>query len=135
LYYEILEAFRTLATSLSTPYTTIEHGIVPHDNGLSIYIGLDPNEENDFEEKGYLDGGGINSLAIVLKGKNSNLQTLLNAMSNIHTGMLSKRPSGENWEVIKIGTVNPPNCIGLDDSGQWLYSSIFRIKFYYKGSR
>lgn len=134
MYYEILEAFRSQAISLASPYTTIEHGFVPKNNGLSVYIGLDPNVEANFEEKVYMDGGGINSLAIVLKGKNSDLPALLHSMSNIHKGMLSKRPYGQDWEVIKIGTINPPNCIGLDDSGQWLYSSIFRINFNYKGS-
>lgn len=135
MYYQILEKFRTLAESYSEPYTKIEHGTLPKDDSLSLYIGLDPDDSNDFEEKVYFDDGKINNLVIVLKGKNSNLETLLNAMSNIHIGMSSEHPDGQNWEVVKIGTINPPNCVEHNDNGQWLYSSMFRIKFYYKGSR
>ncbi len=129
MYDKIIQAVKTLATSYAAPYTSIDLGAMPEDNGLAMYLGPGaPDEE-------YLNRSSLNSIDVVLNGKHSNQQTVLQALSNIHKALtqLKSYSSGEGWKITNIRTTTAPNYIGQEDSGQWLYGSILEVQFYMKG--
>lgn len=131
MYDELLQAVMTLVTSHASPYTTIDHGAMPEENGLAMYPGP------GFSEQTHMDKGGIQIVYIVLNGKHSNLETLLASLSKTHRelSLLEVYPSGGDWEILNIETSTPPNYLGREDSGtrQWLYGSILRVTYYSKG--
>jgi hypothetical protein len=129
MFDEVLQAVRALAEEHASPYTAIDHGAMPAENGLAMYPGPGYLAERHF------DRGGIYTVNVVLNGKHSNLGVMLPAMSNIHMRltMLREYPSGEDWKILSIETATPPNLLGKEDSGQWLYGSILSVQFYVKG--
>jgi hypothetical protein len=131
MYAEILQAVRTLAISLATPYTTIEHGAMPPNNGLAMYLGPGTIDQR------HLDKGGLQSLTVALNGKHEQLSTVIGALSAIHSGLMLMRnyPRGTGWEIVDIETATPPNYLDREASGtqQWLYGSLLRVTFYTKG--
>lgn len=131
MYAEILQAVRTLAISLATPYTTIEHGAMPPNNGLAMYLGPGTIDQR------HLDKGGLQSLTVALNGKHEQLSTVLGALSNIHAGLMLMQnyPSGDDWQITDIEMATPPNYLDREQSGtrQWLYGSLLRVTFYAKG--
>lgn len=134
MYAKILSAIRTQATLYAMPYKSIGNGSMPVNNGLAMYIGSGAETQRHF------DGGGLQELSIALNGKHDNLETVLTALSNIHTNITScnyfNTPSfnGDNWQIINISTSSIPNHIGREDtSKQWLCGSILRVTFNFKG--
>lgn len=130
MYDKIIQAVKTLATSYAAPYTSIDLGGLPENDGLALYLGpSSPDEE-------YLDRGSLNGIDVVLNGKHANQQKVLSALSNIHKSLtqLKTYPSGEGWEITNIRTTTAPNFIEQEaSSGQWLYGSILEVQFYMKG--
>ena len=119
----------TLAKNYATPYTKIEVGAMPAENGLSMYLGAGaPNWS-------YLNRGSVQTVAIVLNGKHSNQQTVVSVLSSIHKGLsqLIAYPSSTEWSILDIRTVATPNYIDHENSNQWVYGSIFDIIFWVKG--
>jgi len=131
VYGEILQAIRTLAIGHAAPYTTIDHGAMPAENGLAIYLGPGVTGQR------HMDKGGIRDITIALNGKHGNLGTVLSALSNIHRAleMMRDYPSGEAWQILNIETATPPNYLDREQSGtrQWLCGSILAVKIYVKG--
>lgn len=132
MYDQILQAIKTLATSYAAPYTAIDHGALPAENGLAMYLGP------GFSLQRHFDKGGMYEVVIAMNGKHKDLGVLLPALSNIHQGLslLKSYPSGTGWEIIDIETATPPNYLDREASGtrQWLYGSLLRVSFYAKGA-
>ena len=128
MYGEILQAVKTLATTYASPYTKIEVGTMPQNDGLAMQIG--PGGE----EWEYLNRASVHTMAIVLNGKNDDQQAVVTALSAIHRALtrLTDHPEGTNWEIISIKTTSSPGYINKA-SGQWLYGSILDVRFYSKG--
>lgn len=128
---QVLQAVRTLAIGYAAPYTTIDNGSMPTENGLAIYPGP------GYSTGRYLDRGADYQVPFVLNGKHSDLGVLLSAMSNIHTklSMLSAYPKTDGWQITGIESATPPNYLSREDSNtrQWLYGSILTVKFHVKG--
>jgi hypothetical protein len=132
MYDEVFQAVRTLALAYAAPYTAIDHGAMPQENGLAMYPGPGYVAERHF------DRGGVYDVSVVLNGKHSNLGTLLPSMSNVHRSLstLTAYPEGAGWKILSIETSTPPNYLDRETSGskQWLYGSILAVKFYVKGA-
>jgi hypothetical protein len=127
MYGEIIQAVKTLATTYAAPYTKIELGAMPTENGLAMYLGAGAPDWD------YLDRGSVNSISVVLNGKHSNQQTVVTALSAIHTALtrLKEYPAGAGWKILNIKTIAAPNYI--DYESQWLYGSILDVQFYLEG--
>lgn len=134
MYSEILSAIKAVALTYASPFTAIVNGTMPEENGLAIFIA------SGAETKAFFKGGTY-EISIVLNGKHSNLQTLINTLSTIHinlSGMNFINTTsfyGDLWQIIKISTSSAPTYIDKEvSSNQWIYGSSLRIEFYYKGA-
>lgn len=131
MFDQILSNVKELATSYASPFTTIEHGALPPENGLALYPGPGIPPERHF------DRGAVYEESFVLNGKHSDLETLLTALSSIHCGLstIEDYPKTDDWQILNIETATPPNYLDREVSGtkQWLYGSILAVKFYIKG--
>jgi len=131
MFYEIIQDIRNQAQSFAAPYTTVEHGAMPVENGLAMFMGPGYNTQMHF------DKGGEYDIYVVFNGKHSNLQTLVTSMSAVHIGLTQARiySEGTQWSILNIETLVPPNYLDREESGtrQWLYGSMFRVKIYIKG--
>ena len=126
----ILEAVKTLAVPYAAPYTSIDLGSLPADDGVSLYIGSGSVPEE------FMDRGKNYSISVVCNGKHTNQKTVLAALSNIHKGLTQKKvyTSGVGWEITNIDSYVLPNYVEREiSSGQWLYGSILKVSFYLKG--
>lgn len=132
MHDQILQAVRVLAIAHAAPFQTIEHGAMPQNNGLSMYLGPGTVEQR------HMDKGGIQQITVALNGKHQQLDVVLGAMSNIHTGLMATRdyPGGAGWRILNIETSTPPNYLDREDSGtrQWLYGSLLVAKVYFGGA-
>lgn len=79
---------------------------------------------------------GTVEMSAVLNAKNTNQQTALDALSDIHTAlnMTKSYPSSDNYQITNIETIGPPVYLSREQNSQWLYGSSLRIKFYLKGA-
>jgi len=131
MYSEIFSAVKVLATSYAAPYTEIDNGSMPAENGLAMYPGPGLSKQRHF------DKGGIYEIVIALNGKHQDLGILLRVLSNIHReiSLRTEYPSGTDWEILNIETATPPNYLEREASGtrQWLYGSLLRVTFLAKG--
>lgn len=127
---EILEAVKNMALSAAAPYTKIDIGSMPAENGLTMYIGSGAPRQR------FLDRAGLHEISVVLNGKHSTQQIVLGALSNIHEDLTRATvyPAGAGWEITDIETSSAPNYIEREESGskQWLYGSILRVTYYQK---
>lgn len=129
MYDEILQSVIALAQTPSL-YASIVIGSLPAENGLCAYIGSGSPDEV------HLDRGSLNTLYIVVNGKNADQQLVVQALSDIHKRLTRsvEYPSGTDWSVTNIQTSAAPNRIGEEDSGrQYLWGSILQVDFYSKG--
>lgn len=125
MYGEILQAVRALAIQYATPYTTIDHGSMPMGDGLAMYLGAGGDRIR------YRDKGKAMELTYALNGKHTNLQTLLSALSNIHTELelRTEYPQGATWAITNIRTSAPPVYLDREqsDGNRWLYGSMLSV--------
>lgn len=127
VYADVLRAVVNLAQN-TQPYANIIIGSLPPDNGISMAYASGALET-------YLDKKAAVSMSVVLNGKHTNQQMVLDALGNIHTylNMLKKYPQAENFQIANILTISPPNYMGREANDQWLYGSSLDVRFYLKG--
>lgn len=131
MYDEILLAVKALALAAASPFTAIAHGSLPGADSLAMYAGPGGEDES------YLDRGSLNSFSVVLNGKHANRQTVVTALSNIHTALTRRKeyPTGTGWEITNIRTTTAPNYIEQEASTkQWVYGSVLEVTFHMKGA-
>ena len=110
------------------PFATMTRGALPTGNGLTCEVG--PSRP----EAVYLDKGQYIPLDLVLNGKHTSLETLMDCMNNIHGAltMAHEYPSGTGWQITDITTYTAPEYIGREDNGQWLAASSLAVKLYWE---
>lgn len=128
VYNDVLLAVIQLAEQ-TNPYASIVIGPLPPDNGISIAWSTGQLET-------HWDKRAAVTMQAVLNGKNSNAQTVADALNLIHTtlSMTTTYPEAENYQITNISTNSPPCYIGREENNQWLYGSSLTVKFYLKGS-
>lgn len=139
MYNEIIGAVIQSSLSYATPYTAIDKKSAPDNDGLAICM-KDPElslNESGIVIQTHMDKGSVNHMLLVLSGKNASQDTVISALSNIHSGLsqLMTYPSGANWGILSIDSHTAPYFIGLEeaDPQQWYYGSILQVKFYVEG--
>ena len=122
-----VESVIALANALK-PYATMRRGALPTGNGLVCEVG--PSRPDAV----YLDKGQYIPVDLVINGKHSSLETLLDTMNNIHGAltMAKSYPSGTGWEITDITTYTLPEMIGREDNGQYLAASSLAVKVYWE---
>ena len=105
-------------------FSTIRRGALGTDDGLCCEIG--PTSPSEV----YLDKNKYIPVDLTINGKNTNLQTLSDAMNSIHENltMLTSYPSGTDWHIVDISTMTEPRVIGREEGGHWLMASSLWVK-------
>jgi hypothetical protein len=104
-------------------------GPLPIGNGIAIYSG--PGSSVDF-----LDRGKLTDLTLVVNTKHAEQQIAVAAQEAINNALTKKGmtyPSGDGWAVNTIDGTKPPEYTGIQDTGEYIYSSILRVSIYSKG--
>lgn len=124
---DILEAVRGMAME-TEPYGEIVYGTNPPYNGICMIA--DPSATLDiFKNKGM-----IKELSILINAKHENQKTVYDTLCTIHRG-LTKRwsyPNDGEYQIIDIETTSDPNLIGQEESGQWIYGSSVRVRYFWR---
>ena len=128
VYDDVLQAVVGLDND-TNPYAVVTIGALPANNG--ICMAWASGTLNTFFNK-----MGTVEMSAVLNAKNTNQQTALDALSDIHTAlnMTKSYPSSDNYQITNIETIGPPVYLSREQNSQWLYGSSLRIKFYLKGA-
>jgi hypothetical protein len=126
---EIMDKIATAVDALGL-YATIVYGSDPPENGICMIQAAGAPTEKHF------DTGMLYRLSVLLNGKHSNQQTLLDALTQIHT-MLTKRNdyngfSTTDAQVLSIMTTASPQIIGREQNNQWIAGSSFEVSFYWR---
>ena len=105
-------------------YSAITRGALGTGNGLTCEIGPSSPETVWLDKNQYIP------IDLTINGKHTNLQTLSEAMNQIHETltMMTEYPSGEDWEIVDITTMTEPQMIGREDEGAWLMASALLVK-------
>lgn len=105
-------------------FSTIRRGALGTGDGLCCEIG--PTSPAEV----YLDKNKYIPVDLTINGKNTNLQTLSDAMNSIHENltMLTSYPSGTDWHIVDISTMTEPRVIGREEGGHWLMASSLWVK-------
>ena len=73
---------------------------------------------------------------VLLNGKHSDQQTLLDALTQIHTALTKRNDfsdfSTTDAQVLSIMTTSSPQIIGREQNNQWIAGSSFEVSFYWR---
>lgn len=125
---EVVQAVIAIMNA-TKPFAEVTRGALPTGAGITCEVG--PSEP----EAVFLDKNSYVPLDITINGKHKNLQTLSDALNNIHSALTRARiyPSGEKWQIVDITNQTLPQVIGREDNNEWLMASSLSAKFYWKG--
>ena len=126
---DIMDNIADAANALGL-YATIVYGSDPPENGICMIQAAGAPTEK------HLDANMLYRLSVLLNGKHSNQQTVLDALTSIHT-MLTKRNdfndfSTSDAQVLSIMTTSSPQIIGREQNNQWIAGSSFEVSFYWR---
>lgn len=119
---QVVESVMTLIDTLSL-FATITRGALGTGNGICCEIGPSTPETVWMDKNQYIP------VDLTINGKNTNLQTLSDAMNSIHESLTMKTtyPSGDKWKIIDIRTMTEPQVIERNDSGSWMMASSLSV--------
>lgn len=125
---EVVQAVIGLMNA-TKPFATVTRGALPTGAGITCEVGPSAPEAVFLDKNSYVP------LDITINGKHKNLQTLSDALNNIHSALTRARiyPSGEKWQIVDITNQTLPQVIGREDNNNWLMASSLSAKFYWKG--
>ena len=120
---EAIESVMDLIDSLDL-YASITRGALGTGNYLCCEIG--PSSPDEV----YLDKTQYIPLDLTINGKHSNLETLSDALNQIHEDltMAKSYPSGNSWQIVDIQTMTEPQVIGREPDNLWMMASSLYIK-------
>ena len=125
---DVIEAVIGLMNA-TYPFATVTRGALPSGPGITCEV--DPSTYDEL----FMDKNTSVSLGLVINGKHGNLQTLSDALNNIHAALTraTSYPSGASWQIIDILNYTLPRIIGREDNNDWIMASSLHIKFYFRG--
>ena len=125
---EAIEAVIGLMNA-TKPFARVTRGALPTGQGLVCEIGPSTPEAI------YWDKNTFIPLDITLNGKHKNLQTLSDAMNNIHSALTraTSYPSGDGWQITDIVNDTLPQKIGREENNEWLMASSLSVKLFWRG--
>lgn len=78
----------------------------------------------------FLDKHQYIPIDLTINGKHGNLQTLSDALNNIHHSltMATTYTSGNGWQIVDITTMTEPQVIGRESDNKWMMASALLVK-------
>jgi hypothetical protein len=122
---EAIFGLKAMIDALSL-YALTSIGPLPIGNGIAIYSGGGSSGD-------YLDRSMTTELTLVINSKHAEQQQALSAQEVINAALTVKGmiyPSGIGWAIRTIDGTTPPNYTGIQDTGEYIYSSILRVMIY-----
>ncbi|MBQ1777813.1 MAG: hypothetical protein IIZ93_06620 [Acidaminococcaceae bacterium] len=125
---EVLEAVIGLMNA-AQPFATVTRGALPTGQGITCEIGPTTPLET------YMDKNTDIPLDVTLNGKHANLETLSDALNNIHSALTraTQYPEGQRWQIVDITTQTFPDIVDREQNNVWLMASALSVNFYWKG--
>lgn len=128
-YSEMLNNIVDLA-EVTEPYASIVYGSDPPINGICMIPG--PGAPNDT----HLNKGMVYRLPLVLNGKHTDQEFLLDTLTAIHE-VLTRRLdysdiSTDDIQVVDISTTALPSIIGREQNSQYVCGSSLEVVFYWR---
>ena len=117
------------AAEATQPYANIVYGSDPPANGICMI------ESAGGPQDTYIDKGMMIRLPIVLNGKHSNQQTVLNDLTAIHEALTRRTDYSDlgtaDIQLVNIETMSLPAIIGREQNNQWICGSTLVAHFYW----
>lgn len=122
----VFDAVKALADARN-PYAAIAVGPLPADNGISMAIATGS------PGVAFKDRSWLYSMDIVLNGKHTSQETVLDALCDIHRALTQRDafPDTGEAQITGIETTNIPSYLDRTNN-QWLYGSSLRVNFYFR---
>lgn len=113
----------------TTPFADVTRGALPTGNGLVCELGTSRPLAL------YWDKNTFIPLDITLNGKHENLETLSNAMNDIHSALTraTSYPEGDGWQITDIANAVLPQTIGREQNNEWLMASSLTVYLFWRG--
>ena len=128
-YSDMMDSIAAAAEA-TEPYADIVYGSDPPMDGICMTPG--PGIPADT----HLDKGMVYRLPVVLNGKNTDQEKLLNDITAIHEELTRRLDysdlSTEDVQVVNIETTALPSIIGREQNSQWICGSSLDVVFYWK---
>ena len=105
-------------------YAKISRGALGINEGLCCEIGPTSPETVWLDKNQYIP------VDLTINGKYENLETLSDAMNNIHESltMMTDYPSGGSWQITDIATMTEPQIIGRENGNAWIMASALIVR-------
>lgn len=123
---EVFDAVKTLANE-TNPYATVKVGALPTDNSIVMEIATGSPDTV------FKDRSALYSMDIVLNGKHTSQETVLDTLCDIHQALTQRDtfPDTGEAQITNIETTNIPSYLDRTNN-QWLYGSSLRVSFYFR---
>lgn len=120
---QVVEAVMDMIDALSL-FATISRGALGTGDCLCCEVGPSGPEYIWFDKNQFIP------LDLTINGKHSDLQTLSDAMNNIHESltMAMSYTSGSKWQIVDIATLTEPQIIGREQDNSWIMASALLVK-------
>lgn len=120
---QAVEAVMDLIDALGL-FSPITRGSLGTGDGIVCEVGPTSVETVWMDKNQYIP------VDLTINARNSNLQTLSDAMNRIHEAltMRTQYPSGNDWEIVDVSTLTEPQMVGREDSNEWLMASALLVK-------
>ena len=130
MYEQVLESVNAMAVLYASPFTAIEIGSMPVDNGLAMHLA-----PSVYRMRTY-DRGGVVGVTIGLNGKHEDQETHVAAMSEIHKRLSQAATYAENgaWKILNIESTMPPSYVDMELNRQYMYASTLTAVVELKGA-
>ena len=118
-----VEAVMDLIDALGL-FSPITRGALGTGDGIVCEVGPTSVETVWMDKNQYIP------VDLTINARNSNLQTLSDAMNRIHEAltMRTQYPAGDDWEIVDVSTLTEPQMVGREDSNEWLMASALLVK-------
>jgi hypothetical protein len=125
---EVLEAVIGLMNQIG-PFATVTRGALPTAPGITCEIGPSAEQSVHMDKNSYVP------LDVTINGKHHDLETLSDAMNNIHSALTRAKayPAAARWQITDIENRNLPEIIGREQNNDWLMASALTVNFYWRG--
>ena len=128
---EVVEAVIGMINDLH-PFATVTRGALPTGNGITVEVA--PSSPSEV----YMDKNSFVPLDLTINGKHSNLETLSNALNDIHSALTRTRvypydSEAGRWQIVDIANYTLPQIIGREDNNDWLMASSLSVRFFWEG--
>ena len=126
---EVIDLIANLAET-TEPYAGIVYGSDPPLNGICMI------QNGGYAQETHLDKGMLYSVPVLINGKHTNQQMVLDALTAIHEALTKKTNyndvSTDAVQVVDIATTAAPSVIGREQNNQWIVGSSIGVYFYWR---